>query len=149
RKAKLLECSAHMKAAWAFFKANAKQLVPHHRDAAWKALSGVQGELDKEWEAWKAEQRERLGEREQRHTHNREAKQNLIREARSLVGSHRDQNARQRAKELFQEWRSIKSAGKAEDDALWQEFRGTLDDFFSRSQADYETRREEHRQRQE
>ena len=57
-------------------------------------------------------------------------------EARSLIGNHRDPDVRRRAKELFQEWRAVKSAGRDHDDRLWQSFRGALDEFWSGSKED-------------
>lgn len=41
QKAKLLACSAEMKRAWELFKSYRDNLLPHHRDAARKALTGV------------------------------------------------------------------------------------------------------------
>ena len=133
RRAKLMACSAAMKEAWALYKSYRDDLLPHHRDAARKALTGVQGELDNEWAKYKADQQAHRDERGRRFAENREAKEELISEARALIGRHRDPDVRQRAKAIFQDWRALKSAGRDHDDRLWQSFRGALDDFWSES----------------
>lgn len=135
-KARLMACSAEMKQAWERYKSYRDDLLPHHRDAARKALVGVQGELDNEWTKYKAEQQGRREQRERHFAENREAKEELISEARALIGRHRDPDARSRAKELFQEWRALKSAGRDYDDRLWESFRGALDEFWSESKND-------------
>lgn len=145
RRAKLVACSAQMKDAWALYKSYRDDMVPQHRDAARKALTGVQGELDKEWAKYKAEQQERRDQREQHFAANREAKRELIAEARSLIGRHRDPGARQRAKDIFQDWRALKSAGRDHDDALWQSFRGALDEFWDGSKEDRRRHNEDRR----
>lgn len=146
RRAKLMACSAEMKEAWSLYKSYRDAMLPQHRDAARKALTGVQGELDKEWTNYKAEQQGRRDERNRHFGENREAKEELISEARTLIGRHRDPSARQRAKDIFQDWRAIKSAGREHDDRLWQAFRGALDEFWEGSQEDHRRRKEDRRQ---
>lgn len=148
RKAKLLASGEAMKEAWVYFKAHSRDLLPHHREAAWKVLNGVQGELDKEWTAWKTEQADRRRERTEFFDRNRRAKEKLIREAQDLIGSHREPMALQQAKNLAQEWRTIKSAGRDADEELWQEFRNTLDEFFAERKKEFEQRQQDHRDRQ-
>jgi hypothetical protein len=145
RKAKLMACSSEMKDAWSLYKSYRDDMLPEHRDAARKALTGVQGELDKEWTAYKAEQQERWEERTRHFAQNRDAKEELITEARALIGRHREPDARQRAKEIFQDWRAIKSAGRDHDDQLWQAFRGALDSFWDGSKEDQQRRKEDRR----
>lgn len=136
RRARLMACSAAMKEAWTLYRSCRDDLLPHHRDAARKALTGVQGELDNEWSRFKAEQQAHRDERGRRFAENREAKEELISEARGLIGRHRDAAARRRAKEIFQDWRALKSAGRDHDDRLWQAFRDALDEFWSASRED-------------
>ena len=136
RKSKLMSCSAAMKEAWALYKSYRDELLPHHRDAARKALTAVQGELDNEWVKYKAEKQASHDERRRRFAESHEAKEALINEARALVGRHRDPDARRRAKDIFQDWRAVKSAGRDHDDGLWQSFRGALDDFWNESKED-------------
>lgn len=138
-KSRLLSYSANMREAWQAYGRFKDILLPHDRDMARKTLVGVQGELDKEWDKYKLAQQERRNAREGQWSRNRDAKQQLVAEAQGLVGRHKDPDARQRAKEIFQEWRGIRSAGRDADESLWSEFRAALDAFYERSRDDYRT----------
>lgn len=142
RKAELDSHSFHIKKAWAIFKEDKEKMTREHRDAAWKVLSGTQGELDKEWTKWKQEKQEKWEKRKEYYESNEEAKREIISEMRGLMGRS-SAEARGRAKELFQEWRTLKSAGREKDEELWSEFKRLNDRYWEENKEQFEEKRRE------
>lgn len=63
---------------------------------------------------------------------NKELKQKVIEKARELAGAKQFNQASKKMDELMEEWKSIGSAGRESDEALWQEFRAQRQIFFDR-----------------
>jgi hypothetical protein len=70
----------------------------------------------------------------------RAAKERLAAEAESLADSTDWKATGERYKALFEEWKTIGSAGKEADEALWAQFSSARDRFTKRRSADFEQR---------
>lgn len=89
------------------------------------------------WERFQASKKIFYERRESDRSKNKAAKQNIISEAWSLANSSDWKNASQRAKELFDKWKGIGSAGKDNDDLLWTEFNTARQTFYNRRSKHY------------
>lgn len=113
----------------------------------WKGTSAKYDELLNEWKKiynWGTPKEQQLWQQFQsaktsfyeRRANNRAknklAKQNIVSEAKGLESSTDWKSAGQAYKDLFERWKSIGSAGKADDDYLWSEFHSARQTFYDR-----------------
>ena len=73
-------------------------------------------------------------------TERRAAKERLAAEAESLADSTTWKATGERMKALFEEWKTVGSAGKEADEALWAQFHSARERFNKRRSADFEQR---------
>ncbi|HRA48711.1 MAG TPA: DUF349 domain-containing protein, partial [Thermomicrobiales bacterium] len=75
------------------------------------------------------------------YTGNQQAKEALIARAQVLVGDPEATNVANALKELQAEWKALGTAGREQDEALWQTFRGVNNEFFNRRPERTESRK--------
>ena len=73
----------------------------------------------------------------------KENKQTLIAEVRALSSSEEWKTTSEKMKELMDQWKSAGSAGRKDDEILWEEFRDARQEFFDRKNAYFEARNKE------
>lgn len=78
------------------------------------------------------------GKRKEGYKNNQEAKQKLIDEAQEYSNSKDWNHATKKMGELMAQWKTIGSAGKDNDDALWNEFNEARQNFFDRKHKNWE-----------
>ena len=101
--------------------------------AEWKKIYNWRTPKEKQlWERFQTAKKSFYERQNISRSKNKIAKQSLISEARSLSVSTDWKSAGQRFKELFEKWKSVGSAGKSDDDALWQDFNSARQMFFER-----------------
>ena len=84
------------------------------------------------WDRFQTAKKSFYERRDNNRSQNKSAKQRLISEARNLSTSTDWKSAGQRFGELLDKWKSIGSAGRSEDDALWEDFNSARQSFFER-----------------
>src|SRR6185437_17112470 len=84
-KRRLMECSNQLKRAWNTFSERKQELLPKDWADCFKILEGVQLELQKTWDEWKAEGQAIHQEREEAFERKREGKRRLITEMKALI----------------------------------------------------------------
>lgn len=78
------------------------------------------------------------GKRNQGFKNSSEYKQNLIQQAKELLESDNIRNANEKLNDLMAQWKTASSAGKEEDDQLWDAFNTIRQSFFERKQQHWE-----------
>lgn len=118
----------------------------------WKLVASAGKEKDDElWEVFN-ELRQKFFERKQQHWDNlqtkfenaRVVKQKLIEETEKLVGSTDWQATSKKFQELLNEWKSVGSAGKDHEDALWKAFNEKRQMFYDRREEFYALKQDEY-----
>lgn len=74
---------------------------------------------------------------------NRSRKEDLCRRAESLSHSTEWKSTAEKLKDLQQEWKTVSSAGREDDESLWQRFRGAQDKFYERRKAYFDKQDQE------
>jgi len=93
-------------------------------EALWKEFNELRGQFYTARKAHTKKLREGYAQA-------RDAKQALINEAKELLAQKDfSREATERMKELSKEWKTIGYAGRHDNDALWDAFKGTCDEFF-------------------
>src|SRR6185437_454197 len=128
---RLMECSNQLKRAWNTFSERKQELLPKDRADCFKILEGVQLELQKTWDEWKAEGQAIHQEREEAFERKREGKRRLITEMKALIRRADEKDAKDEANALMNEWKQVGFSGKGSDDQLWSDFKSALDDFWT------------------
>lgn len=99
----------------------------------WKKIYNWGTPMEKQlWERFQTAKKSFYERRDNNRSKNKSAKQSIISEARSLSASTDWKSAGQRFNELFDRWKGIGSAGKNEDDILWQDFNSARQTFYER-----------------
>jgi hypothetical protein len=110
----------------------------------WKKLFNWNTPKEKElWERFRSATDRYYNERGKERERNKYAKKSIISEASSIVYSTDWKQAGDRLKALFEKWKSIASAGKDNDDALWSEFNRVRQVFFDRQEKHYKEQSEQ------
>ncbi|MFC5508853.1 DUF349 domain-containing protein, partial [Bosea massiliensis] len=100
-------------------------------------------ETREEYEARKEREYEEFMDRERERENNRYAKQRLVSRAESISGTTDFKSGSAEMHELMQEWKSIGSAGKDNNDELWADFQSARQKFFDRREEAKERRERE------
>lgn len=99
----------------------------------WKLIHNWRTPKEQElWERFYAARKSFYERRDSSRLNSKTEKQAIIAEARELSASSDWKVASQRFNELFDCWKSAGSAGRGEDDALWEEFNAARRTFFDR-----------------
>ncbi len=80
---------------------------------------------------------------------NKAAKEDLIAKAKEVAGIENIKEAGNRSNELMEEWKKVGSAGRRDDDDLWQQFLAERKAFFARRDAYYDEMKETYAKRVE
>ncbi len=106
-------------------------------DSLWEEFSAAQHSFyDRKHLHFEEEMKERIARKEQ-----------LIKEAAEAAGSSDWEATHQRLEELLARWKEAGSAGRKEDDRLWEEFRRIRNEFYERRNAARKERDAENRAR--
>lgn len=107
--------------------------------AEWKNIFNWHTPKEKQlWERYSEARKTFYEQRERARTETACAKRGIIAEARSLASSNDWKNAGQRLKELMDQWKRVGSAGRNEDEILWQEFDAARKQFYERRSKHFE-----------
>ena len=113
---------------WGGTSAKYKQLSEE-----WKKIYNWHTPKEKQlWDRFQAAKKTFYGQRDKARAQKKQAKQAIIAEARSLSTSSDWKAASQRFKELMDNWKSIGSVGKPDEDSLWEEFNAARQAFNNR-----------------
>ena len=80
---------------------------------------------------------------------NKALKEDLIAKAKEVAGIENIKEAGNRSNELMEEWKKVGSAGRRDDDDLWQQFLAERKAFFERRDAYYDQMKETYAKRVE
>ena len=80
---------------------------------------------------------------------NKKVKEDLIEKAKEIAGIENIKEATTKANELMEEWKKVGSAGRKDDDNLWQQFLAERKAFFARRDEYYDNLKETFAQRTE
>ncbi|MBQ3994514.1 MAG: DUF349 domain-containing protein [Erysipelotrichaceae bacterium] len=80
---------------------------------------------------------------------NKDLKEDLIAKAKEVAGIENIKEAGNRSNELMEEWKKVGSAGRRDDDDLWQQFLAERKAFFERRDAYYDQMKETYAKRVE
>lgn len=123
---RLAELSARMKVAWDAFNAQKEDLLPKVQEDCQKILGGVQAELTKALDQWKAETLERKQKRTATFEQRKQEKLRLIAEMKSLIARAGEAGFKDRSEAIVAEWKKVGSAGMDYEDDLWAKFKCEL-----------------------
>ena len=113
---------------WGETSAKYKQLLDD-----WKKIYNWHTPKEKQlWERFQAAKKTFYDQRDRMRAKNKQAKQDIIAEARGLSASSDWKSASQRFNELMEKWKSIGSVGKPDEDTLWAEFNAARQTFNNR-----------------
>lgn len=137
------------------FQAATKQMNDLMEQWRTVGTSGKQSD-DELWDAFN-ETRKHFFERkraywaqlQERFAHAKEVKEGLIQQAKTYVDSSDWQKTSNALQKLMNEWKAVGSAGREEEDRLWQEFNEYRQAFYTRRNAYYETLHEEQKEKYE
>lgn len=113
------------------------------RREIYRAFGWDMKETREEYEARKEREYEEFMDRERERENNRYAKQRLVSRAESISGTTDFKSGSAEMHELMQEWKSIGSAGKDNNDELWADFQSARQKFFDRREEAKERRERE------
>jgi Domain of Unknown Function (DUF349) len=130
-KRKLMELSSQMKKAWNAFNDHKNELLPKDKADCFKILEGVQSELNKVWDEWRAEANERREKKNRELAEKREHKQRLIKEMRALIRYADQKDSKEQTEALMAEWKQVGFSGTDYDNELWEDFKSALDSFWT------------------
>lgn len=80
---------------------------------------------------------------------NKELKEELIEKAKEIANIENIKEAGNKANELMEEWKTIGSAGRKDDDSLWEQFLAERKAYFARRDAYYDSLKETYAKRVE
>lgn len=126
---RLAELSERMKVAWDAFNAQKEDLLPKVQEDCQKILGGVQAELTKALDQWKAETLARKQQRTATFEQRNEVKLRLIAEMQSLIEKAGEPGFKDRSEAIVAEWKKTGSAGMDYEDDLWAKFKAALNLF--------------------
>lgn len=110
----------------------------------WKTIGFAGREHDEElWQRFQSARSQFNERRKVWFTDNAEKKEALTLQAEELIKLEDAAAAHQQMKPLMDRWRTIGSAGRDTDNALWARFRGAQDNVYQRSRAIFEARHQE------
>jgi uncharacterized protein DUF349 len=110
----------------------------------WKTASEAEPDRSQAlWQRFKVAADQVRARQESLHTGNAEKKVALCDRAEALAGSTDWTGSAEAIKALQAEWKTIGQAGRGQEKALWERFRGTCDRFFTRRDEDRTRRKEE------
>lgn len=118
---------------WSNASSSYKQLFEE-----WKKIYNWGTPKEKElWERFQSAKKAFYEHRDSNRQNNKIAKQNIIDQARNISSSSDWKSASQQFNALFDKWKSIGSAGKFDDDSLWNEFNSLRKEFYERRSKHY------------
>lgn len=148
RRRLLVQWSDELHRVWAYFEAEKASLLPRDRTECFEVLRKAKSELDAAWTEFKGQKTEEHQQREEAFEHRRQRKRELINDMQSLIGDADAKDSKERSQGLMAKWREIGFAGRDHEDALWQEFKAALDQFWAAKKKGYARRLRERLQNQ-
>ncbi len=79
-----------------------------------------------------------FAKRREEYRHNKEAKEELIQQAKEAARSTKLNDATKKMSDLMGQWKEVKSAGRDEDEKLWEMFNQTRQEFYQRKEKHWE-----------
>ncbi len=111
-------------------------------DELWNEFSAVRSEFFEKKNEYFANLKETFAA-------NKSLKEELIAKAKEIAGIENIKEAGNRSNELMEEWKKVGSAGRRDDDDLWQQFLAERKAFFERRDAYYDEMKETYAKRVE
>lgn len=123
----------------------------------WKAAGRINKEKDDElWEQFKAvrdeffdKKNEYFANLKETYAENKKLKEELIEEAKKVADIENIKEAGNKANELMEEWKKVGSAGRHDDQDLWEQFLAERKAYFQRRDDYYDSMKEVYAQRVE
>ena len=137
------------------FKKGTEQMKQVRED--WKHAGRINKEKDDElWAQFSAirseffeKKNEYFANLKETYAANKALKEDLIAKAKEVAGIENIKEAGNRSNELMEEWKKVGSAGRRDDDDLWQQFLAERKAFFERRDAYYDQMKETYAKRVE
>lgn len=109
----------------------------------WKKVHGWHTPREDElWERFNGARRAFYAGRDRARSEARQAKQALVEEAKAVLAEKDFRNGSSRMRDLMDRWKKVPSAGRDDDQKLWEQFNGARKEFFDLQHQNYVQRQE-------